>query len=259
MQYMGGKSRIAQSIADIISMTGGGNMRYQGGKSRIAQDIASVISVRGGDCFVSPFCGSCAVESKVQGFSRKILNDRHQYLIALLQGVQRGYELPESITPEQYRHIREHKDDDPTLAGFVGFGCSFGGKWFGGYARNATGTNYAAQSKRSLLKDMATLQDATFVCADYRRVCIPPRAVIYADPPYNNTTGYHGDRFDSAEFWIAMRLLADTGHTVFVSEQEAPPDIQCVWERKFTRTLDRNKSNQFSVTEKLFFLPAKEV
>lgn len=217
-----------------------------------------MISV-GGDCFVSLFCGSCAVESKVQGFSRKILNDRHQYLIALLQGVQRGYELPESITPEQYRHIREHKDDDPTLAGFVGFGCSFGGKWFGGYARNATGTNYAAQSKRSLLKDMATLQDATFVCADYRRVCIPPRAVIYADPPYNNTTGYHGDRFDSAEFWIAMRLLADTGHTVFVSEQEAPPDIQCVWERKFTRTLDRNKSNQFSVTEKLFFLPAKEV
>lgn len=195
----------------------------------------------------------------MQGFSRKILNDRHQYLIALLQGVQRGYELPESITPEQYRHIREHKDDDPTLAGFVGFGCSFGGKWFGGYARNATGTNYAAQSKRSLLKDMATLQDATFVCADYRSVCIPPRAVIYADPPYNNTTGYHGDRFDSAEFWIAMRLLADTGHTVFVSEQEAPPDIQCVWERKFTRTLDRNKSNQFSVTEKLFFLPAKEV
>lgn len=259
MQYMGGKSRIAQSIADIISMTGGDNMRYQGGKSRIAQDIASVISVRGGDCFVSLFCGSCAVESKVQGFSRKILNDRHQYLIALLQGVQRGYELPESITPEQYQHIREHKDDDPTLAGFVGFGCSFGGKWFGGYARNATGTNYAAQSKRSLLKDMATLQDATFVCADYRRVCIPPRAVIYADPPYNNTTGYHGDRFDSAEFWIAMRLLADTGHTVFVSEQEAPPDIQCVWERKFTRTLDRNKSNQFSVTEKLFFLPAKEV
>lgn len=259
MQYMGGKSRIAQSIADTISMTGGSNMRYQGGKSRIAQDIASVISVRGGDCFVSLFCGSCAVESKVQGFSRKILNDRHQYLIALLQGVQRGYELPESITPEQYRHIREHKDDDPTLAGFVGFGCSFGGKWFGGYARNATGTNYAAQSKRSLLKDMATLQDATFVCADYRRVCIPPRAVIYADPPYNNTTGYHGDRFDSAEFWIAMRLLADTGHTVFVSEQEAPPDIQCVWERKFTRTLDRNKSNQFSVTEKLFFLPAKEV
>lgn len=175
----------------------------------------------------------------MQGFSRKILNDRHKYLIAMLQGVQNGYNLPESITPEEYRYIRDHKDEDPALAGFVGFGCSFGGKWFGGYARNASGTNYALQSKRSLLKDMATLQDAHFVCEDYRRVCIPPGAVIYADPPYNNTTGYSGERFDSSEFWRAMRLLADTGHTVFVSEQEAPPGIECIWEKPFTRTLDR--------------------
>ena len=114
----------------------------------------------GGDCFVSLFCGSCAVESKVQGFSRKILNDRHEYLIAMLQGVQQGYNLPEHITQEQNQYIRENKDADPVLAGFVGFGCSFGGKWFGGYARNKTGTNYAEQSKRSLLKDMAALQDA---------------------------------------------------------------------------------------------------
>ena len=168
-------------------------MRYQGGKSRIAKPIAQIImQVAGGDCFVSLFCGSCAVESKVQGFSRKLLNDRHEYLIAMLQGVQQGYNLPEHITPEQYRYIRENKDADPVLAGFVGFGCSFGGKWFGGYARNKTGTNYAEQSKRSLLKDMATLQDAQFVCGDYRRLCIPPNSVIYADPPYNNTTGYTG-------------------------------------------------------------------
>ena len=53
-----------------------------------------------------------------------------------------------------YDYIRTHKDEDHVLTGFVGFGCSFGGKWFGGYARNAGGTNYAAQSKRSLLKDM---------------------------------------------------------------------------------------------------------
>lgn len=172
MQYMGGKSRIARQIAEFINeiprrkvqncqAPGPNNHDYGGGGG-------------GADCFVSLFCGSCAVESKVQGFSRKILNDRHKYLIAMLQGVQNGYNLPESITPEEYRYIRDHKDEDPALAGFVGFGCSFGGKWFGGYARNASGTNYALQSKRSLLKDMATLQDAHFVCEDYRRVCIPP-------------------------------------------------------------------------------------
>ena len=68
------------------------------------------MQVAGGDCFVSLFCGSCAVESKVQGFSRKLLNDRHEYLIAMLQGVQQGYNLPEHITLEQYRYIRENKD-----------------------------------------------------------------------------------------------------------------------------------------------------
>lgn len=177
----------------------------------------------------------------------------------MLQGVQRGYNLPELITLEQYQYIRDHKELDPVLAGFVGFGCSFGGKWYGGYARNKTGTNYALQSKRSLLKDMATLQNAEFVCGDYRRLCIPPGSVIYADPPYNNTTGYGGEKFDTIEFWIAMQLLADTGHTVFVSEQEAPPGVACIWKRPFTRTLDRNKSNQFKVTEKLFYLPPRRL
>ena len=55
-----------------------------------------------------------------------------------------------------------------------------------------------------------------------------------------------------------MRLLADTGHRVYVSEQEAPPDITCVWEKPFTRTLDRNKNNQFVVMERLFYLPPRE-
>ena len=170
------------------------------------------MQVAGGDCFVSLFCGSCAVESKVQGFSRKLLNDRHEYLIAMLQGVQQGYNLPEHITLEQYRYIRENKDADPVLAGFVGFGCSFGGKWFGGYARNKTGTNYAEQSKRSLLKDMATLQDAQFVCGDYRRLCIPPNSVIYADPPYNGTVG--PDRCAPPGFFLS-------GHVMFGNLGEA--------------------------------------
>lgn len=131
--------------------------------------------------------------------------------------------MPETITEEQYQTIRANKDADPVLAGFVGFGCSFGGKWFGGYARNKGGTNYAAQSKRSLLKDMATLGGAEIFCGDYKQVPIPPGAVVYADPPYDNTTGYNNEKFNSTEFWQAMRLLADTGHTVYISEQTAPP------------------------------------
>jgi DNA adenine methylase len=200
------------------------------------------------------------VESKVIGYDRYILNDKHPYLIAMLKGVQAGYELPETITEDQYQAIRSNKDADPILTGFVGFGCSFGGKWFGGYARDhKSSTNYAARSKRSLLKDMATLGGAEFICGDYRKVPIPPGAVIYADPPYAGTTSYTVGQFDSTEFWAAMRILAETGHTVYISEQSAPPDFVCVWEHPFTRTLDRNKENQFRVTEKLFtYIPRRQ-
>ena len=181
----------------------------------------------------------------------RILTTKHKYLIELFKGVQNGYELPESITEEQYKYIREHKDENKILTGFVGFGCSFGGKWFGGYARNKTNTNYALQSKKSLLKDMDNLMTAQFTCQDYRDVIIPNNSIVYADPPYNNTTGYGKDKFNSDEFWEYMRVISKN-NKVFISEQTAPDDFKCIWEKEFTRTLDVNKDNQFKVTEKLF-------
>lgn len=51
MQYMGGKSRIARPIAEIINtaLTGGiAQMRYQGGKSRIATPLAQILNATGG-------------------------------------------------------------------------------------------------------------------------------------------------------------------------------------------------------------------
>ena len=169
----------------------------------------------------------------------------------MLKGVQNGYELPEQITEEQYKYIKSHKDEDKILTGFVGFGCSFGGKFFGGYARNKEQTNYALQSKKSLLKDMIYLTNAEFTCLDYRDVDIPNGSIVYADPPYANTTTYQGQKFDSESFWEYMRQISKNNQ-VFISEQTAPDDFECIWEKPFTRTLDRNKDNQFKVVEKLF-------
>ena len=232
-------------------------MRYQGGKSRIAVPISGIINQfavnRGGTRpFISLFCGSCSIESKVRGFSRVICADKHAYLIAMFQGVQNGYTLPDNVSETEYHYICSHKEENPVLAGFVGFGCSFGGKWFNGYARSNDRTNYAMQSKRSLLKDMQTLMTAEFICSDYRHTPIPINAVVYADPPYNGTTGYCNEKFDSEEFWRYMRLMAQTGHTVLISEQSAPWDFVPIWAKPFTRTLDRNKNNQFQVVERLY-------
>lgn len=236
-------------------------MRYQGGKSKTAKQIAQVImnacSSQRESSLVSLFCGSCSVESKITGFDNVILNDNHKYLIEMFKSVQNRYELPEQISEEQYKYIRDHKDEDPVLTGFVGFGCSFGGKWFGGYARNKTGRNYALESKKSLLKDMTTLMDAKFICKDYRDVELPDGCVVYADPPYEGTTGYGNKKFNSEEFWDYMQQISNN-HLVFISEQKAPDDFICIWERPFTRTLDVNKNNQFKVTEKLFIHKCNE-
>lgn len=58
-------------------------MQYMGGKSRISKQISEILNAAIKDrVFVSLFCGSCAIESKVQT-DVKILNDKHPYLIAM--------------------------------------------------------------------------------------------------------------------------------------------------------------------------------
>lgn len=225
-------------------------MQYMGGKSRIARPIAE--QIQSGKVFVSLFCGTCSVESKVAPFFEKVIcSDNHKYLIAMLNAVKHGYNLPDDISEQEYKYIREHKDNDPALSGFVGFGCSFGGRWFEGYARNKTGTNYCLQSKKSLLKDMQNLSKAEFICDDYRNIEIPTGSIVYADPPYQGTKKYSSEKFDTTTFWDYMSNISKT-NKVFISEQTAPEEFVCIWQKSVTRTLDKNKSNQFKVVEKLF-------
>lgn len=251
MQYQGGKSRIAKPISEVIinevSRWEIKNSNLDCGSNRERERERE-----SNQTLVSLFCGSCAVEAKLAPhFNKVVCNDKHEYLIEMLKGVQNGYELPEQISEEEYKYIRLHKDEDKVLTGFVGFGCSFGGKFFGGYARNKEQTNYALQSKKSLLKDMVQLPNAEFTCLDYRDVEIPNGSIVYADPPYANTTTYQGQKFDSEAFWEYIRQISKHNQ-VFISEQTAPDDFECIWEKPFTRTLDRNKDNQFKVVEKLF-------
>lgn len=256
MQYQGGKSRVAKEISEVILtyMVGGYNLlRYQGGKSAIAKSISNEILLRAGgaDTLISLFCGACSVEVKLAPhFENVICNDNHKYLIALLKGVQEGYELPDYITEEQYKYVREHQDEDEVLTGFVGFGSSFGGKWFGGYGRSKH-RSHAKESKSALLRDNKYLQKVKFLCMDYRDVYIPDGCVIYADPPYDNTTQYGNVRFNSNDFWEYAREVSKT-HLMFISELSAPDDFISIWQKPITRTLDRNKSNQFKATENLY-------
>ena len=227
-------------------------MQYMGGKSRISKQIAEILNsaIDKNKPFVSLFCGSCAIESKVQA-DVKILNDKHPYLIAMWQALQNGWMPPDAVTKEEYYHVKANMDENPALTGFVGFGCSFGGKWWGGYAKDKRGDDYCGQAKRGLLKDLVGIQSATFTCLDYHDVEIPDGAVVYCDPPYANTTGYTVGQFDTNEFWDYMRQLSKRCD-VYISEESAPDDFECIWGKEKVRTLEKNDNVGRVKVEKLF-------
>ena len=142
-------------------------------------------------------------------------------------------------------------DENPALAGFVGFGCSFGGKWWGGYAKDKRGDDYCGQAKRGLLKDLSGVVNATFTCLDYKDVEIPDGTVIYCDPPYANTTEYTVGQFDTNEFWDYMHQLSKRCD-VYISEESAPYDFECIWSKEKIRTLEKNDNIGRVKVEKLF-------
>ncbi len=235
-------------------------MRYVGGKHRLARDIVSHFPLDLAQrTHIEPFVGSGAVIAQVKARQR-IANDAHPYLIALLSSLQSGYVPPDTLSLENYLAIKAHPEGyDPALVGFAGFACSFGAKWFGGYARDGkiNGRNYAAEGQRNLHKLAPLLQGIDWYCLDYQRVPIPQdeSCVIYCDPPYHGTQGYsgtHEDYFDSDAFFQWCRQQAKV-HDVFVSEFTASSDFLCLWSKTRAASLDRNTGGKVS-TEKLFWI-----
>ena len=128
-------------------------LQYFGGKTKVSNQIVNYLeSVRKeNQVYIEPFVGGGIICSKMSG-ERKAY-DYNEYLIEMYRSVQDGYDLPSFVSEEEYKYIREHKDENKVLTGFVGFGCSFAGKWFGGYARDKRKKcSFAQTSKLGLLK-----------------------------------------------------------------------------------------------------------
>lgn len=224
-------------------------MQYLGGKVRLAKEIAAKIVeyIPFGGTYVEPFCGGCAVAIKVREYRPDvtiICNDLHPYLIALLKGVADGtFEPPSTLSEEEYYYIKAHKDKNPALAGFAGFGCSFMGHWFQGYARNyAGGISLQGNLRRpkAIVMHDNLLKDYRNTCiqfhnVDYRALEIPEGAVVYCDPPYKTGTQYPGvPPFDYPAYMRWATTLAKT-HDVFMSEYETNvnTDSNIVWRKEY--------------------------
>lgn len=223
--------------------------QYFGGKARIGRKLATVINqYTEGKTYCEPFCGMYSVGSKVIA-GVKIASDSHPDLILLLQAVKDGWEPPSELSEAQYQRLKE--EEPSALRGFAGFACSFGGKFFGGYARNGS-RNYADVGRRNMLRLHPLIQDTSFVCRDYRES--PESHVTYCDPPYEKTTGFSVGVFNSSEFWDWCR---ERNGIVLVSEYSAPEDFEVVWSKP-VRTDMRTKANgRERRVEKLFLAPTK--
>jgi DNA adenine methylase len=230
-------------------------MRYKGGKFKIHKKLSEFInndiSNNNYTTYIEPFVGSCWVIKEINHENR-IGSDKNEYIISLWQRLQEGWIPPENISNDEYNEIKNNKLDYPKeLVAFVGFGCSFGGSFFGGYARSGN-RNYSKNAKNSCLSKINKMKDVKFNYCDYRDYN-PNNSIIYCDPPYSNTSHSYGinEKFDSVEFWNIMRRWTKN-NTVYISEYDAPDDFEVVWFDYSKVTICRNKSKYNDKLEILF-------
>lgn len=197
-------------------------MYYLGGKSRTAKKLAPVVlELVGKRILVEPFCGGLSMTEQLHP---TLSSDVSVPLVSLVQAVRSGWDPPSDVSEIEYSKARMLPETHP-LHGFCGFGCSFGGKLWGGYARpNAKNPNYASASRRSLIRKVQNTRSTEFQCCSYDTLDGNHHTAFYCDPPYANTTRY-AVSFNHDVFWIWCRKQTSRGALVLVSEYNVPAGV----------------------------------
>jgi DNA adenine methylase len=231
-------------------------MRYMGGKSIISKELCKFLNLQlePNQNFVDAFCGSLNIIRYIDNKKLRIANDLNHYLIALWKHLQDGGQLPESISQEEYKKIKNNKNQYPDwLVAFVGFGCSFAGKWFAGPAKSSIDRDYVKEAVRGCYKKSEVIKDVIFTCKSYSDLEVPKCSLIYCDIPYRNTTGYAVGEFDHDRFYQwALKKFKD-GHKIFVSEynKNIPDGWKVVWSKESKTGLKNSIGRAIATTEVL--------
>lgn len=220
-----------------------------GGKTRLLKDIIPILNSyrKPGQHFYDMFVGGGSVISEMA--TPKTGTDSNRYAIKALQAIRDNLDqLPKNnreFTEQDYMQLRKGKECE--FKGYAGFAFSFGAKWLGGWRRDKEGKrDYVKEAYVNAEKQSPKLQYAQLIHEDYRKMKFVRKSLLYCDPPYKGTTKYHED-FNHEEFWQWCRQKTKEGHTVIISEKEAPADFNCIWQKEITNALNDAKQ-----TEKLF-------
>lgn len=214
-----------------------------GGKFRQSKAIVEVLRhhVTSDTIYVEPFCGgmwSAARVARELHPRRMILNDINKPLMLLWEKcLEDGCDwLPVDAgqVEREYPKYRTVQDDNDPLTAWYGIALSFGGKWFGGVARNGkieTWRDMHEPEKRSTQKKVDSLRTVKteLHTGSYKDLEIPNEAVVYLDPPYEGRTkAHHFDSFNYDEFWDYVRELSKRC-IVFTLCFDCPPDFETVY------------------------------
>lgn len=220
----------------------------------------------GPDAYLEPFMGGGSVMTEVlaavprEGREKGWLGpayfgDANPALVTMWESLQLGW-VPPFLGEGDYTRAREEPDPMDAETAYLGFGGSFGAMWFGSrkfYPDQLEATRRSLLRTRNVLLARRRLPFKTeIVRRDYRDwtdfLAAIPRAVVYCDPPYAGTLPYPGAEgglaFDHGEFWVTMRAWAAMGHTVLVSEYQAPAGTEQLWERTMRGKLTRRGAAQ---------------
>lgn len=218
-----------------------------GSKNRHAKDILPYLAKDYGKLYLEPFCGGCNIIDKILG--DRWGNDIDEDLICLWQAVSDGWLPPQNFTEEEYNLIKTQPTSP--LKGYAAFALSYGAKKWGGWRRDKEGKrDYVAEAYRNAIKQFPKLKGVKFTCDNYINIDVSG-AIIYCDPPYENTTKYN-TKFNHQQFWDWCREMSKK-NMVYVSEYNAPEDFECVWYKQVNSSLTKNTGGKKNV-EKLFRL-----
>lgn len=238
-------------------------MKYMGSKARHAKHILPIIlkDRKPDQWYVEPFVGGANVIDKVDG--KRIGADINYYVIVMLYALSNGWTPPEHIDKPTYdKHRKMYYAGDtsvPALTGYIGINGSYNGRFFdGGYAgvvntKSGKVRDYPNEAYKNVMKQSGGLSGVRFIHKDYKNLDIPPNSIIYCDIPYYGTKEYREckNKFNHEEFWRWCREKKAEGHTIFVSEYNAPDDFICVWEKQVNSSLTKDTGAK-KATEKLF-------
>ena len=197
MKFVGSKRRIAKKIIPFLKKVHIPNARY-----------------------IEPFVGGGNMIQAVP-FENRYGSDTDRYIIAYLEAIRDGWVPPGELTKEEYIYIKGNRDLFlPEVVGFVGYACSFGAKFFGGYAQGDD-RNFAEEGQRNAIKQAPLLQGVKLKQCTYDNLFYPTDTTVYMDPPYEGTLGYQSGSFDHQHFWNLATDISEVC-SVFVSEYKAP-------------------------------------